>query len=224
MFAGSPRAMILSFLAATWAAAAASAQAGFSTSRDTAAFALPDGPAGFTQAPPCPRGFTRLATPDSLQHFRCVPDGSGTAAPAAPGARLRAGGLSFAPPPGFRVQDDWKDSVPMLYMEMTGSGPGKPLSMTITHLAPTQPDFAGLDAAVRRDERWQGAREIKPLRVAGASARATEVPERALSVYLPDGRESYYAFVFAGPESLYARRRPDFLRLLKSVRREARRP
>ncbi len=216
--------MIVAVLVAALAAGRASAQSGFSAPGDTAAFELPDGPAGFTQAPSCPRGFTRLATPDALQHFRCVPEGSGTAAPAAPGARLRAGVLSFAPPPGFRVQDDWKDSVPMIYMELADSGPGKPVSITISHLGPNQSDFADLDAAVRRDERWQGAREVKPLRVLGVDARVTEVPERALSVYLPDGRDSYYAFVFSGPESLYARRRPDFLRLLKSVRRQARRP
>lgn len=216
--------MIAAVLAAVLASGRVSAETGFSAPGDTSAFAVPDGPVGFTQAPPCPRGFTRLATPHALQSYRCVPEGSGTAAPAAPGARLRAGSLSFAPPPGFRVQDDWKDSVPMLYMELAASGRGKPVSITITHLAPNQSDFADLDEAVRRDERWQGAREIKPLRLAGVDARATEVPERALSVYLPDGRDSYYAFVFSGPESLYARRRPDFLRLLKSVRREARHP
>ncbi|NNN05641.1 MAG: hypothetical protein HKL90_07050 [Elusimicrobia bacterium] len=216
--------MIVAVLAAALAAGQARAQTVFSAPGDTSAFAAPDGPVGFSQAPPCPRGFTRLATPGSLQRFRCVPEGSGTAAPAAPGARLRAGGLSFTPPPGFRVQDDWKDSVPTLYMELADSGTGKPVSITITHLEPKQSDFADLNSAVRRDERWQGAREIKPLRVADVHARATEVPERALSVYLPDGRQSYYAFVFAGPQSLYAHRRSEFLRLLKSVRREARRP
>jgi len=183
------------------------------------ALSEPDG-AGFTAGPGCPRGTVPLATPNSLRKYRCVNAGAG--APGGFGARWNAaGGLSFDVPAGFRVQDAWKDDVPTLYLELDAKDDaGKPASITITRNAPGQEGFAPLAKAVARDVSWQGAREIKPRVVAGARSRATEVAGTTLSVYLPAARDSYYAFVFSAPENLYAARRPDFERLLKSVKLE----
>jgi hypothetical protein len=185
----------------------------------------PDGPAGFTQRPKCPRGTEPLATPHSLQPYRCVRAGAGVAAAAAPGARYEAaGGLSFESPPGYRMQDAWGDDVPTLYLELDAGRAGRPTSITITRVEPGRAGGATLADAVKRDVDWQDARETKPAAVAGAKARATEVPGRTRSVYLPAGRQSYYAFVYSAPEELYREHLPDFERMLKSVRVEARRP
>jgi hypothetical protein len=185
----------------------------------------PEGPSGFVRRPQCPRGTEPLATPRSLQPYRCVREGAGAAAAAAPGARTAvAGGLSFEAPPGFRLQDNWKDDIPTLYLELEGGGTGKPTSITITRVVPGRAGGETLSAAVRRDEEWQGAREAAPAPVAGAKARVTETPGSARSVYLPDSGQSYYAFVYSASEELYSKHRADFDRLLKSVRLAGRRP
>jgi hypothetical protein len=188
-------------------------------------FSTPEGPAGFSQRPKCPRGTEPLATPHSLQPYRCVRAGAAPAAPAAAGARYAvAGGLSFEPPSGFRLQDAWKDDVPTIYLELEGGGAGKPTSITITRVAPGRGDGETIAAAIVRDKEWQGAKEIPAVTVAGSKARATEVAGGARSVYLPDARESYYAFVYSTSEELYRRHLPEFERLLKSVRLEGRKP
>jgi len=202
-------------LAAALAAAAVAQPSAQGQSAQGQAVGLP----GFMpQKAHCPQGFEAFATPNSLQSYRCVPKGAGAAAAAAPGTRYAVAGLSFAPPQGFRVQDDWKDDVPTLYLELEGAGTGKPTSITITRVTPGRAGGESLDAAIKRDEEWQGARETKALRVSGAKARATEVPGSARSVYLPAGRQSYYSFVYSAADEHYAGHMGDFERLLKSVR------
>jgi hypothetical protein len=181
----------------------------------------------FTTRPKCPFGTRPLVeSGNSLQPYRCVPasaDGPGPSAqaPLDKTAYARysiARQIAFDYQTAFRVQDDWKEEVPTLYLQIDSAAAGKPVTITITRYAESQSTYQTMSEAIGHDIDWQGAKDVGTQLIGRARARVTSIPGNTRSVYLPVSKDSYYSFVYSAPADSFDRYLPSFTRLLKSLK------
>ncbi|MDE2510631.1 MAG: hypothetical protein KGL74_05870 [Elusimicrobia bacterium] len=168
----------------------------------------------------CPPGKRKVRTNDPLRPFECVVQASRVRV-IDEGSYTRFSiphQLSFEYPRSFRVQDEWKEDVPTLYLKLDESTAGKPVTMTVTKYDQSQTTYQEMDAAITRDVEWQGAKDGGKLPLAGLTARVTYVAGDTRSIYLPVSKESYYSFVYSAPADTYDNYLPAFNRLLKTLR------
>ena len=168
----------------------------------------------------CPVGKRKVRTNDPLRPYECVVQASRM-------HTLDEGAythfsiphqLSFDYPRSFRVQDQWKEDVPTLFLKLDEASAGKPVTMTVTRYEQGQTTYQEMDAAIARDVEWAGAKDGGKMPLAGASARITYVAGDTRSVYLAVSKQSYYSFVYSAPIDSYEIYLPAFTRLLKSLR------
>lgn len=167
-------------------------------------------PRGFKTQLKCPRGTRAASSNDGLQKHRCVRED----------AYLRyevPAELSFEYPRMFQPRDGWKEEVPTLSFTLDDGSPGKPVMLTITKVAPSQPTFIDLEAAVKKDREWQGASDGGILPVVGVKARVTVVAGEAKTAYVPLAAGVYYAVVYSAPAESYDLHLGAFNRLLKTM-------
>ena len=169
----------------------------------------------------CPAGKRKVRTNDPLRPFECVVQASRMHV-IDEGSFTRFSiphQLSFEYPRVFRVQDEWKEDVPTLYLKLDDAeSTGKPVTITVTRYEQGQTTYQEMDAALARDIEWQGAKDGGKMPLAGVTARVTYVPGDTRSVYLPITKESYYSLVYTAPSDTYENYLPAFTRLLKSLR------
>jgi hypothetical protein len=167
----------------------------------------------------CPPGKRKVRTTDPLHPFQCVVQASRVRV-IDEGSFTRYSiphELGFEYPRQFRVQDQWKEDVPTLYLKIDNDNAGKPVTITITRYDQSQSTFQEMDAAIARDIEWQGAKDGGNMPLAGGRARITFVPGDARSVYLPLSKQSYYSFVYSAPADSYENYLSAFTRLLKTL-------
>ncbi|MFI5346503.1 MAG: hypothetical protein ACHQ51_09025 [Elusimicrobiota bacterium] len=168
----------------------------------------------------CPAGKRKIRTNDPLRPFECVVQASRMHV-VDEGSYTRFSiphQLSFEYARVFRVQDEWKEDVPTLYLKLDEPSAGKPVTITVTRYDQGQTTYQEMDAAIARDVEWQGAKDGGKMPLAGATARITYVPGDTRSIYLPVSKESYYSFVYSAPSDTYENYLPAFTRLLKTLR------
>lgn len=168
----------------------------------------------------CPVGKRKVRTTDPLRPFECVVQASRMHT-LDEGAFTRyaiARQLSFEYPRSFRVQDEWKEDVPTLYLKLDDPSAGKPVTITITRYDQSQTTYQEMDAAITRDVEWGGAKDGGRMPLAGGKARITFVAGDTRSVYLPVSKESYYSFVYSAPADTFENYLPAFTRLLKTLK------
>ena len=169
----------------------------------------------------CPVGKRKVRTTDPLRPFECVVQASRmhTLDEGAMAHFSIPRQLSFEYPSSFRVQDEWKEDVPTLYLKLDDpSIAGKPVTITITRYDQSQTTYQEMDAAIARDIEWQNAKDGGHMPLAGGKARITYVAGDTRSVYLQVAKESYYSFVYSAPADAYDSYLPAFMRLLKTLR------
>jgi hypothetical protein len=169
----------------------------------------------------CPVGKRKVRTTDPLRPYECVVQASRmhTLDEGAVARFTIPHQLSFEYPSSFRVQDQWKEDVPTLYLKLDDpSVVGKPVAITITRYDQSQTTFQEMDAAIARDVEWQNAKDGGHMPLAGGKGRITYVPGDTRSVYLQVSKESYYSFVYSAPADAYDAYLAAFTRLLKTLR------
>jgi len=171
----------------------------------------------------CPVGKRKIRTNDPLRPFACVVQASRMHT-LDEGSFTRfsiARQISFEYPRSFRIQDQWKEDVPTLYLKLDDpSVAGKPVTITVTRYDQNQTTYQEMDAAIARDVEWQNAVDGGRMPLAGGKARITYVPGDTRSVYLQVSKESYYSFVYSAPADAFDNYLPAFTRLLKTLRLE----
>ena len=167
----------------------------------------------------CPPGTKRVRTEDPFEPVRCVSDGEVKPAFLS-GAWARyevPGELLFEYPEAWHVTDGWRDDVPSLYLQPDLGRDGKPVSLTITRVKPKSDSYVEMDAAIRQEVEWHGAKEGGKGSVAGLPARFLEVPLQTKLAYLRAG-DGYLVLAYSAPEDLFKAFAPAYGRLLKSLR------
>jgi hypothetical protein len=189
---------------------------------DDAAEAAPeaadDAPDPMTKG--CPRGKRKVRTNDPLTPYQCVTQSSRMHVLDEGSYRrfVIQAQIAFDYPTAFRVQDAWKEEVPTLYLKIDDAAAGKPVTITVTRYAASQSTYQEMSEAISHDVEWQGARDGGSQVVGRTNARVTYIPGDTRSVYLPDGKDSYYSFVYSAPADSYEVYLPAFARLLKSLK------
>ncbi len=130
----------------------------------------------------------------------------------------RTADLSVELPSGWHKTDAWSDEVPTLSAEHDPRGDGKPVTLMVSRVAPGQPDYAPLAAAVAVEKEARGARELPRRRVAGRPARETVVEGESRSVYVDAGEGAYFLFVYSASGADFKTYERAFSRLLSSAR------
>ncbi|MBI4349686.1 MAG: hypothetical protein HY553_22815 [Elusimicrobia bacterium] len=167
----------------------------------------------------CPAGTRRVRTEDPFEPVKCVPDASAPGpAVLGPWARYEIPGqLVFEYPEGWNVTDAWKDEVPTLFVRPDLDRDGKPVTLTVSRYRARGSARAEMDAAIRQEVEWHGAKDGGKGSVAGLPARFLEVPKETKLAYLL-GAEGYLVLAYTAPEDLYRAYAPAYARLLKSLR------
>lgn len=168
----------------------------------------------------CPAGKTKVRTNDPLQPFQCVVQASRL-------KRLREesfrrytlpGEASFDYPREFAPLDSWREDPPTLSFTLDDGSPGKPVTLTLTKYAPSQPSYQTLDDAVAKDKDWQNAKDGGTVLSAGVKARVTFVAGESKTAYIPLSDGSYYSLVYSAPVEAYENYLDAFNRVLKTLR------
>lgn len=168
----------------------------------------------------CPPGKRKVRTADPLRPFQCVAQSS-RQAHLDDGAFRRyviPGEASFDYPKSFEARDAWKDEVPMVTFTLDDGSPGKPVTLSVTRVESSQPNYLDLDAAVAKDKDWLDAKDGGTTLAAGVKARLTFVAGETKSAYVPLGANAYYAITYSAPVELYETYLAAFNRLLKTLR------
>jgi hypothetical protein len=204
----------LAVLVVTVLALLARAESGHEPSR----LATVRGPKGFAREVACPTGSRRVATPVALQPYKCVFTTPEEALNADFAAYRVPGEFDFEYPRVFQLQDQWKEDVPTLFLQLDENRAGKPVTITVTRYDPAQAGFEPMNALIAHDVDWLDAQDGGVVELDGRQARVTFVAQDTRSVYLPIAKDSYYAFVYSAPAAAYDESLPAFKRMLKSLR------
>ncbi|MBI5201089.1 MAG: hypothetical protein HY925_05840 [Elusimicrobia bacterium] len=167
----------------------------------------------------CPPGTKRVRTEDPFEPVRCAAGGeSKPAGLSGSWSRYEVPGeLLFEYPEAWHVTDGWKDETPSLFLQPDLARDGKPVSMTITRYKPSNDAYVDMDAAIRQEVEWHGAKEGGKGSVAGLPARFLEVPKQTKLAYLRSG-DGYLVLAYSAPEDLFQAYAPAYGKLLKSLR------
>jgi len=168
----------------------------------------------------CPPGKRKVRTNDPLNPFQCVAQSSRIKTLSEDAYRRYTvpGELSFEYPRMLVPRDGWKEDVPTLSFTLDDGSPGKPVTITITKVEPSQPTFIDIEAAAAKDKEWQGARDGGLVPVAGLKARVTFVSGESKSAYIPLPADAYYSVVYSAPVESYDLYLGAFNRLLKTMK------
>ena len=126
--------------------------------------------------------------------------------------------LSFEYPRMLQPRDGWKEDVPTLSFTLDDGSPGKPVTITITKVEPSQPTFIDIEAAAAKDKEWASAKDGGLVPVAGVKARVTFVSGESKTAYVPLPADAYYAVVYSAPVESYDLYLSAFNRLLKTMK------
>lgn len=168
----------------------------------------------------CPRGKRKVRTNDPLRPYQCVTQATRMATIGEDSYRRYSvpAELSFDYPKMLQPRDGWKEDVPTLSFILDDGSPGKPVSITITKIEPSQPTFVDMNAAIVKDKEWQAANDGGHVPVAGVKARITFVAGESKTAYVPLAGDGYYTVVYSAPVDAYETYLAAFNRLLKSMR------
>lgn len=168
----------------------------------------------------CPKGKRKVRTADPLRPFQCVTQATRMAKISEESYRRYSvpAELSFDYPRALQPRDGWKEEIPTLSFILDDGSPGKPVSITITKIEPSQPTFIDIDAAVLKDKEWQGANDGGHVPSAGVKARITFVAGESKTAYIPLSRDAYYTVVYSAPVEAYEIYLAAFNRLLKTMK------
>jgi hypothetical protein len=168
----------------------------------------------------CPPGKRKVRTSDPLNPFQCIAQSSRIKTISEEAYRRYSvpAELSFEYPRMLQPRDGWKEDVPTLSFTLDDGSPGKPVSITITKIEPSQPTFIDIEAAAAKDKEWQGAKDGGLVPVAGVKARVTFVSGESKTAYIPLAADSYYAVVYSAPVEAYDLYLGAFNRLLKTMK------
>jgi len=168
----------------------------------------------------CSPGKRKVRTTDPLNPFRCVAQSSRIKTISEDSYRRYSvpAELSFEYPRMLVPRDGWKEDVPTLSFTLDDGSPGKPVTITITKVEPSQPTFIDIGTAVDKDKDWQGAKDGGMVPVAGVKARITFVSGESKSAYIPLPADAYYTVVYSAPVESYDVYLGAFNRLLKTMK------
>ena len=168
----------------------------------------------------CPPGNRKVRTTDPLNSYQCIAQSSRVRAISEDGYRRYTvpKELSFDYPRMLLPRDGWKEDVPTLSFTLDDGSPGKPVTITITKVDPSQPTFVDIAAAVAKDKDWQGAKDGGMVPVAGLRARITFVSGESKTAYIPLPNEAYYSVAYSAPVEAYDVYLSAFNRVLKSMK------
>lgn len=168
----------------------------------------------------CPPGKRKVRTADPLRPFQCVAQATRVATLSEDSYRRYAigGELSFDYPKAFQPRDGWKEDVPTVSFTLDDGSPGKPATITVTKVMPTQPTYVDIETAVAKDKDWGGAKDGGTVIVAGLRAKVTFVAGDSKTAYIPFARDSYYAIVYSSPVETYDNYLGAFNRILKTFK------
>lgn len=168
----------------------------------------------------CPPGTRRMKTENPFEPVRCVP-AEEAGLPPVKDVRHKSfevpGELRLEYPDNWRLTDAWKDDVPSIYIQLDLARDGKPVVMTVLRYRRKGKVYVDMDASIRQELEWRGAREGGKGAVAGLPARFIEVPRESKLAYLRTA-DGYYVLGYSAPEELFPVYAPAFARLLKTLR------
>lgn len=168
----------------------------------------------------CPPGKRKVRTNNPLNPFQCVAQSSRIRTISEDAYRRYSvpAELSFEYPRMLQPRDGWKEDVPTLSFTLDDGSPGKPVTITITKVEPSQPTFIDIEAAAAKDKEWAGAKDGGLVPVAGVKARVTFVSGESKTAYVPLPADAYYAVVYSAPVESYDLYLSAFNRLLKTMK------
>ncbi len=168
----------------------------------------------------CPPGKRKVRTRDPLNPFQCIAQSSRIRVISADVYRRYSvpAEMSFEYPRMLQPRDGWKEDVPTLSFTLDDGSPGKPVTITITKMEPSQPSYIDWEAAIHKDKEWLGARDGGLVPVAGVSARVTFVSGESKTAYIPLANDAYYTVAYSAPVEFYDLYLGAFDRLLKTMK------
>lgn len=168
----------------------------------------------------CPPGKRKVRTTNPLSPFQCVAQSSRIRVIREDAYRRYSvpAEMSFEYPRMLQPRDAWKEDVPTLSFTLDDGSPGKPVSITITKVEPSQPTFVEREAAIHKDKEWLGAKDGGLVPVAGVKARVTFVSGESKTAYIPLADDAYYTVAYSAPVESYDLYLGAFNRLLKSMK------
>ena len=168
----------------------------------------------------CPPGKRKVRTSNPLNPFQCVAQSSRIKTISEDAYRRYTvpAELSFEYPRMLQPRDGWKEDVPTLSFTLDDGSPGKPVTITITKVEPSQPTFIDIEAAAAKDKEWASAKDGGLVPVAGVKARVTFVSGESKTAYVPLPADAYYAVVYSAPVESYDLYLSAFNRLLKTMK------
>ncbi len=168
----------------------------------------------------CPPGKRKVRMNDPLNPFQCVSQSSRILKFSEETYRRYTvpAEMSFDYPRMLQPRDNWKEEVPTLSFTLDDGSPGKPVTITITKVEPSQPTFVDIETAANKDKEWLGAKDGGMVPVAGIKARVTFVSGESKTAYIPLAADAYYAVVYSAPVESYDLYLSAFNRLLKTMK------
>lgn len=168
----------------------------------------------------CPPGKRKVRTNDALNPYQCIAQSSRVHVLSDDVYRRYSvpAELSFEYPRTLQPRDGWKEEVPTLSFSADDGSPGKPVTITITKVEPSQPTFIDIEAAAAKDKDWQGAKDGGAVPVSGVQARVTYVSGESKTAYVPLPGDAYYAVVYSAPVESYDLYLSAFNRMLKTMK------
>ncbi|UPT72397.1 MAG: hypothetical protein M0D55_10385 [Elusimicrobiota bacterium] len=128
------------------------------------------------------------------------------------------GELSFEYPRMLQPRDGWKEDVPTLSFTLDDGSPGKPVTIMVTKIEPSQPTYLEMASAIAKDMDWQSAKDGGSVTVAGVKSRLTFVAGESKTAYVPLGRDAYLTLVYSAPVESYETYLAAFNRVLKTMK------
>lgn len=167
----------------------------------------------------CPPGKIWMRTNDVLRPHQCVAKAGLKRVPGAEAYRRYTvpAEMSFEYPRALQPRDGWTEEVPTLSFTHDSGLPGKPVTITITKVAPSQPTYIDIEGAAAKDKEWQGAKDGHFVPAGGRQARVTIVPGESKTAYIPLSAGAYYAVVYSAPAESYNLYLGAFDRVLKTM-------
>ncbi len=168
----------------------------------------------------CPAGKRKVRTNDPLRPYQCVTQATRMAKISEDSYRRYSvpAEMSFEYPRMLQPRDGWKEDVPTLSFTLDDGSPGKPVSITITKIMPSQPTYIDMAAAITKDKEWQGAKDGGNVPVAGVKAPVTFVAGESKTAYVALAGDQYYTIVYSAPVEVYENYLAAFNRLLKTMK------